>query len=170
MSFSSVFAGYTSGDIAASFVFAVVFAVLGYRMSWRHRVVRGVTPWRVPSAVWAVICFFLQPFGIIVELLAQFTTKPSLPTGPAPRMTNAFPGYPTQSVAPGGEPSYPTVSAPVMPIVPAGPPPPAGDGSGHTPLFGWYPDVTGRHEQRYWDGRGWSALVRDHGVEGSDPI
>jgi hypothetical protein len=38
-----------------------------------------------------------------------------------------------------------------------------------TPLFGWYPDPTGRHEQRYWDGRQWSNRVADNGVKADDP-
>ncbi|MGH9297722.1 MAG: DUF2510 domain-containing protein [Acidimicrobiales bacterium] len=35
------------------------------------------------------------------------------------------------------------------------------------PLFGWYEDPAGRHEQRYWDGRGWADLVRDDGTAGA---
>ncbi len=48
-----------------------------------------------------------------------------------------------------------------LPYVPAPAPP---------PLFGWYPDPTGRHEQRYWDGRHWSHRVSDEGVRGDDPL
>lgn len=38
------------------------------------------------------------------------------------------------------------------------------------PLFGWYPDPTGRHEERYWDGRHWSDRVADNSVRGDDPL
>lgn len=48
-----------------------------------------------------------------------------------------------------------------LPYVPAPTPP---------PLFGWYPDPTGRHEQRYWDGRHWSHRVSDNGVRSDDPL
>lgn len=33
----------------------------------------------------------------------------------------------------------------------------------------WYPDPSGRHEWRYWDGRAWSERVADRGVETTDP-
>jgi hypothetical protein len=38
------------------------------------------------------------------------------------------------------------------------------------PLFGWYPDPTGRHEERYWDGRHWSDRVADNSVRSDDPL
>lgn len=38
------------------------------------------------------------------------------------------------------------------------------------PSRGWFPDPTGRHELRYFDGREWVAEVADAGVMGSDPI
>lgn len=160
-------AGYSHSEIVASLVFACVFAALGYRMSHRHRLVRGVTPWRLPSGVWAVICFFLQPFGIIVELFAQATTKPAVPSGGGQSMTSAFPAYPQPSRVEPGE-----VALPVEQPAPAyaGPPPPAGDGTGKSPLFGWYPDTTRRHELRYWDGKRWSEHVSDGGVVGTDPL
>ncbi|MFZ8998237.1 MAG: phospholipid scramblase-related protein [Ilumatobacteraceae bacterium] len=34
----------------------------------------------------------------------------------------------------------------------------------------WYPDPTGRHELRYWDGSAWSDHVSDRGVTGTDPV
>ncbi|HET7762787.1 MAG TPA: DUF2510 domain-containing protein [Phycicoccus sp.] len=34
----------------------------------------------------------------------------------------------------------------------------------------WYPDPTGRHQFRYWDGSGWTAHVADGGVASSDPL
>jgi hypothetical protein len=37
-------------------------------------------------------------------------------------------------------------------------------------LFGWYADVTARHDLRYWDGRGWTQFVRDAGVAAVDPL
>ena len=35
---------------------------------------------------------------------------------------------------------------------------------------GWYPDPTGRHELRYWDGYAWMDDVSDHGTTGRDPL
>lgn len=45
--------------------------------------------------------------------------------------------------------------------------------SGHAPVIGaagWHPDPTGRHEFRYWDGRGWSDRVSDRGHEAVDRL
>ncbi|HKH88517.1 MAG TPA: DUF2510 domain-containing protein [Acidimicrobiales bacterium] len=45
-----------------------------------------------------------------------------------------------------------------------------GSQSGPPPLFGWYPDPAGIHEQRYWDGRQWSHRVSDGSVRSDDPL
>ena len=34
----------------------------------------------------------------------------------------------------------------------------------------WYPDTTGRHQLRYWDGANWTEHVSDNGVAGVDPL
>ena len=34
---------------------------------------------------------------------------------------------------------------------------------------GWYPDPSGRHDFRYWDGKGWSSQISDGGLGGTDP-
>jgi len=34
---------------------------------------------------------------------------------------------------------------------------------------GWYPDPSGRHEHRYWDGSRWTEHVASHGRPGTDP-
>lgn len=36
------------------------------------------------------------------------------------------------------------------------------------PAPNWYPDPSGRHEQRYWDGAAWTTRVRDGGAETVD--
>ncbi len=45
-----------------------------------------------------------------------------------------------------------------------------GSSTGKPPLFGWYADPAGIHEQRYWDGRQWSHRVSDNSVRGDDPL
>jgi hypothetical protein len=35
---------------------------------------------------------------------------------------------------------------------------------------GWFPDPTGRHDHRWWDGVAWTAHVADAGVAGRDPL
>jgi hypothetical protein len=39
----------------------------------------------------------------------------------------------------------------------------------HDPA-GWYPDPTGKHELRYWDGYAWLDNVSDQGTSGTDPL
>lgn len=34
----------------------------------------------------------------------------------------------------------------------------------------WYPDPTGRHDHRWWDGAEWTSHVADAGVAGTDPL
>lgn len=34
----------------------------------------------------------------------------------------------------------------------------------------WKADPTGRHEQRFWDGTGWTDNVLDSGTPGRDPL
>ena len=38
------------------------------------------------------------------------------------------------------------------------------------PAFGWYPDPSGRHDQRYWDGTRWTDQVSDDGRQSVDPL
>ena len=60
------------------------------------------------------------------------------------------------AVAPG-----PVADPPVgMPVAPPEPVVPVAG-----PELGWYPDPTGRHEVRYWDGGRWTERVADNGVE-----
>ncbi len=33
----------------------------------------------------------------------------------------------------------------------------------------WYPDPSGRHEHRYWDGTQWTEHVASHGRQSVDP-
>jgi hypothetical protein len=34
----------------------------------------------------------------------------------------------------------------------------------------WYPDPTGRHDHRWWDGAAWTAHIADAGTAGIDPL
>lgn len=182
--FSDLF-GSGPGALAESLVLAVVFAWLGYRMSVRHRAVRGVTPWRLPSAIWALICLVLQFIGIAIEILAELTTRPPLPSPRTPGAAGA--GISAASDVPDYSLPYPRPAAPAGPATPAdagateavpaardavriGPPPPPSDQEGRPPLFGWYPDPSGRHELRYFDGRHWADLVVDGGEHSNDPV
>ena len=143
-------------------------AVFGYRISVRHCAVRGVTPWRFPSIVWALICFAIGPIGLIVELLAGATTRPRAEVAvPAtgvrersdPPLLHQFELSGTAAIA---------VNLPVA-ARPQHRPPVGADGQRPAP-FGWYPDVTGRHHYRYFDGKYWSDQVADDGLVSLDPL
>jgi hypothetical protein len=166
----------SGNELVFAFVLLSLFALLGYRISAIHRVLRGVTPWRFPSFVWAAICFAFGPIGLVVELFAEFTTKPRLPSSlgrlafrdPATRQqTNTrIPGVamaPTMA-APVGPPAglelEPIYRGPALPK----------DAAGRTALFGWYADPLHRHELRYFDGRRWADFVADGGVRSADPL
>jgi hypothetical protein len=167
----------------------VIFALLGYRISWRHQALRGVTPWNFPSFFWALICFIFGPIGLAVELIAEFTTKPRLPSSlgrlsfrdvsarlglrdqrsPTVVGTTDTGASQTEIGVRTEAPPLPGASIPMLEPLHLGPPPPLDD-SGKTAAFGWYPDPLKRHEQRYFDGKGWSAFVRDNGVRANDAL
>jgi hypothetical protein len=44
------------------------------------------------------------------------------------------------------------------------------DTLGLVPPEGWYPDPTGEHELRYWDGTIWTDRIEDAGVTGVAPL
>src|SRR5256885_479984 len=39
-----------------------------------------------------------------------------------------------------------------------------------SPPASWYPDPTGRYQQRYWDGAQWTEHVATDGQTGTDPL
>ena len=69
-------AGYSDTLVVIELVLGVVFAFLGYRASERYRRANGVTPWRLPSAVWAVLFFVSLLLGLVLYLIARSTTRP----------------------------------------------------------------------------------------------
>lgn len=177
------------GQLALNAALAVLFATLGYRMSARYRALRGVTPWRVPSIAWALLCLVLPLVGMAIEVLAELTTRAPYRAAPAPPGAGtsrparyAPPSSPPVAVEPPNAGELPGVllpgaSAPVD--EPAGAPAdgpgarwpvPAADERGRPALFGWYPDPTGRNELRYYDGRRWNEHVVDRGELAVDPL
>jgi hypothetical protein len=97
------------------------------------------------------------------------------PGGPWP--TASYPPPAPPGAAPGAEadtpsapgaspPAYPSAGTPSSPpAYPMEPPPPQ-----PAPPFGWYPDPSGRHEQRYWDGTRWTEHVRDGGQDSTEAL
>jgi hypothetical protein len=150
-------------------------SVLAYFFAVMTRRTIGTTPWRIPPIVWALLSVvLLPPFGLIIEVLARFTTRrhpaSTVARQPEPliaaqHMTTAYPANPA-----GGSEPWPAM-APSRPGPGGWRPAPAGAPWTSTPpLFGWYEDPAALHEERYWDGRQWSDHVRDAGVVSSDPL
>lgn len=92
----------------------------------------------------------------------------SYPPPPAPGTEDAAPP-PPPDVPPAypspGAPAYPSPGAPGAPPAPGQVFPPQ-----QAPPFGWYPDPSGRHEQRYWDGTRWTEHVRDGGQDSTEVL
>ncbi|MDA8296492.1 MAG: DUF2510 domain-containing protein [Actinomycetota bacterium] len=159
--------------LVENIVLALAFSWLGYRISVRHRAVRGVTPWRLPSYAWALICLVFQFIGLALEILAELTTRPALPSGGQQAPSATVPPYRFDVARPGGPtaPGSGTFAEPDLGTFPSNEPaPPPSDAAGRPPLFGWYPDPRRRHERRYFDGRRWSDLVADAGTVSEDPV
>lgn len=162
--FSAAIGSQDSAALIMSGVLALVIAVFGYRLSQRIRATRGVTPWRIPSVVWALICFFFAPFGFALELIAIVSTRPESQKVGTVTQGTYVPETPDVAVPSEAMPSY----APRLPA--SGYAGPASDVVGSPAIFGWYEDVAGRHELRYWDGRDWTQYVVDAGTYTEDPI
>jgi hypothetical protein len=67
---------YTRAELIEDLVLGTVLAILGYVLSERCKRTRGVTPWNMPSALWAVLLFFLTVVGALLYLIAYITTRP----------------------------------------------------------------------------------------------
>lgn len=164
---SSSLGNQSDTTLVISGLFALVLAIFGYRLSQRIRATRGVTPWRIPSAVWALICFFFAPFGFALELIAIVSTR-----GETNKQLAATNSAPTTFAPPVATPKTTEEALSVyVPKIPAsGYGGPQSDVVGKPALFGWYQDVTGRHEKRYWDGRDWTKFVSDADVINEDSL
>ena len=146
---------------------------------------QGMAPWQGPSG-WPPSGGWPGPPGYPGQ-----APPPGVPWTGQPGDAQSWPGqagppgaYPPPSPQPeetaateeSGPPRYPGEGPPPYPgSAPA--PPYQGGGTPYTPTppvteappFGWYPDPSGRHEQRYWDGTRWTEHVSDGGQQSSDP-
>lgn len=172
------------GLVALAFgIFTIVD--MAKRPSWQwQRAGSNKTMWLVLE----VVCLLLFGLVAIVVALLYFAL-------PRPRLVAVeregagrppYPGappyggsqYPTAEPYGGGG-WYPSPSAPQDQGPPGAPPPypgAAGAPPAHPtqerrdlPIFGWYPDPSGRHQQRYWDGTRWTDQVSDDGRQSVDP-
>lgn len=107
---------------------------------------------------WVVLLVFGGMFA-----LRAFSHRGPRRTGPASSSFTAAPPAPTST---GDSPATGGTGDPSVPGYGAG-------GMGVTAFTGvpagWLVDPSGRHQQRYWSGSGWTDHVTDDGVPGSDP-
>jgi hypothetical protein len=105
----------------------------------------GVVRWQLRVQVYAL--------GLI-DRYPPFSFDPSM--GSQPAGSTAMGSQQAGSAAPTGQTSSPApASAPQAPVV--------------APAQ-WYPDPSGRHQYRYWDGTVWTTRVADEGVESNDSL
>jgi hypothetical protein len=86
-------------------------------------------------------------FGLVVTMVGAIATLGGVGQSAATRRELA-----------GGGAGYPPQAQVAGPTIP-GPQPP-----------NWYPDATGRHQMRYWDGQAWTSHVSDGGALSEDPL
>ncbi|MHB1987132.1 MAG: DUF2510 domain-containing protein [Acidimicrobiales bacterium] len=161
----------------------LVFGLLGYLFAVRTRRSIGTTPWRLPAITWAIVSALLPLWGLMLEMVARYTTRQAAPGSRSPLAgltgggllgrrreprdtTHAPPAGPLGLGNPaGGNAPWPTEVTlrpgpggwrPTAPAPGEAPAPP--------PLFGWYPDPDVPQCERYWDGRKWADLVRENGA------
>ena len=121
---------YSTGTIVEQLVLGVVFGALGYMFSERYRRARGVTPWKIPAPVWALLLFLSWEIFSVLYLIAYFTTRPR--TGPTGWTAGDGQGWGPGPRDPGGPP--------------AGWHPPAGDWGAPRPSQGWDAPPPGQWE------------------------
>ena len=165
---------------------ALVFAVfvivdMARRPNWQwERAGSSKTLWLVLEVVLVLLTGIL---AIVWGILYLAITRPKLVAveqqgqGP-PGWSGGWPGTGTATSYPGtGAPSYPGTGAPSYPGAgaPGAAPPYPGASAQPAPApsappFGWYPDPSGRHQLRYWDGTRWTEHVSDGDERDTDPL
>ncbi len=139
--------GTSDSVLAIAFVIIVLLAFFAYGAAAQHRARYGVAPWGLPPWAWSLLVFCF-PIILVVFAIALFTTRPRRRSRDVPPVPDE-PGEPVVADRFGFGSSHP---------------PPA-----ELPPAGWYRDPSGRHERRYWDGKGWSEHVSDQDVRSLDP-
>ena len=176
----------STSQLVVGGVLAIIWAVLGYRLSENDRKALGRTPWGLPSALWAFFWFLFLPLGLILYLIAHSTgvrqaqQHPPLPGSP---MAAPPPGVSTRGSASASElfPAYPRPANSQPAAGPVGPdqteqpaaapsaaaPDPGGQDGGPagwpSSPPAWHPDPSGRFHFRWWDGREWTSQVSSDG-------
>jgi len=122
--------------------FGVVFGALSFMRTNAYKRRTGNSPWHIHPLVWGIASVFVFLFGTLLSIIACSTS--SLQT----RKLRGFAQPATAAQA------AKATSAPL----------PA------NAFAAWLTDPTGRHEQRYFDGSGWTDHVANEGVTSVDPF
>ena len=152
-------------ELVLLLVLAVVWAVVGYRLSEADRRTLGRTPWGLPSAVWALFWFLSLALGLILYLFAHRAEVRRGP-GPAVGPTGAPGAVPPTAQSSGSDfPAYPRRADGGMrvPHVPA-PAPAVGPPTAEQSPPAWHPDPSGRFHYRWWTGTEWTSYVSTDGT------
>lgn len=121
----------------------------------------------VPAMVAGVVAFFVMAGNVVTVLRVPDGFPVSVGPGMVITLLGVIVGLVGLTVgalSPAGAATpaagYGPAPAPGAAAVPGAPTSPAN----------WFPDPTGRHELRYWDGRAWTADVSDGGTTAQDPV
>lgn len=119
------------------FIIAAASAVIGYRVSLSTKRRLGVTPWRWPPILWALICGASFIVGFILLAVATRSTRSAAAVALSPSPVDN--GVLRSPIA-NSDPSWSRATA-------------------STPEAGWYPERPEGAALRYWDGSGWTEFT-----------
>ena len=146
-------------------IFGTIGATLAFMGAYNYHRITGANPWRIPSALWALLAFF-SPLGLILEFVAR--SKLSFRTSSKQNglyvdrhersmMNNSSQPLPGNHNLTDGQ--YLVNEEHDITDYKE---------NTHYPLFGWYPDPHKKYTYRYWDGKAWTKFISDGEVRSID--
>ncbi len=124
----------------------------------------------VPAMAAGVVAFFVMAGNVVTVLRAPDVFPVSVGLGLVMTLLGVIIGLVGLAVgALGSAAGAPGAATSAMPAYGAAPGATGGAAAPASPAS-WFPDPTGRHELRYWDGQAWTADVSDGGTTAQDPV
>ncbi|MCL5047519.1 MAG: DUF2510 domain-containing protein [Firmicutes bacterium] len=146
-------------------IFGSIGASLAFIGAYNYHRITGVNPWKIPSALWALLAF-VSPVGLVLGFVA--------------RSNIGFRTHSKQGGLYSGRQNHSMMNDSSQPL-------PAKNnltdgqylinGESETteykekvrnPLFGWYPDPYKKYPYRYWDGKAWTKFISDGQARSED--